>query len=115
FGFLHAHPLALGVVGSLISSNQTQVEVVRLGVSEIETADRSRRCHGVALRQGQPLSLRLQQGEQLALLRVLRTRWVAESGTDPAVAFLEQGLLVEPFRLVAPFVAHALMEVLCKS
>src|SRR6476469_6875142 len=90
-GLLDRPSLPAGVVGNLVGPELAEHEVLRLGVGEVEAADRCARPHRHAIGEldaRHPLDVE-QLPEQL-LLGVVGTCWIAGCGADAGVLLLDQ-------------------------
>ena len=81
---LQTHPLAAGVRLDLIAAEAADIEVLGLGMREVQPADARRGQHGGAVGQRNPLLRGVQQAEQLELLAVIRAGRIPVGRPDPA-------------------------------
>ena len=89
------HALAGGVVLDLVAGQASDREVAGAGIGQIDAADRSRRRHRERLGQREPGVVCAEQLEELPFLGVVRTRGIAEGGTDAPKALRQQFLFRE--------------------
>src|SRR5439155_26227566 len=83
---LHARAPAGRVVLDLVPAHPADGEVARLRMGEIDAADRGNRGHRERLRQLEPDELGVEELEELALLRMVRTGRIPEGRPDAADA-----------------------------
>ena len=101
----------------LVVTDAPHIEISRLGVRQIKTADAGRGCHGHALGERHANVLALQQLKHLLLHAVVGARWVTGCRPDALVVFFDQFFIAQVFSgCVAPQVtAHPGMHALGKG
>src|SRR6266511_4177707 len=110
-GLAEVDPLARGVVLDLIAPYSSDREVARFRMVDVDAAHARGGQHREALGELDTLLLGREEIEELALLRVIRTRRIAERRSDAAEAFRKQLFIRELRPRLVPLAAGDLVEV----
>ncbi len=113
FGLGDGHALALGIIGELIFVDGADGEVAGIGVCEVESGDGGGGEHGEAFGEMDADGVfDVEEIKEGAFFGVVGASGITRGGSDTAIAFVDQIVVVEVFLFaVAPFVADALVEV----
>ena len=109
---MHVHAFTVAVIFELFAVDSAHTEVLRDRMREVQTANRTRRDHGVIFRElNSGIFLRVKQIEQRSLLCVIRQSGIARRRADSTIALADQVLRRQVLTpAVPPLLPRPLMQ-----